>query len=347
MSSLPPIPLSTLDLMPIGSGSTPSGVLRGTLDVARHVEELGFTRFWVAEHHNSANIASSSPLVTIAAVGAATSKIRIGSGGVMLPNHVPFVVAEQFGTLNALYPDRVDLGIGRTAAQEPGLAHALRVGGHTPAERDFPELLDELFGFLRNDFPEGHPLHNVAAQPVLTRKQSVWVLGSSENGARLAAGLGLPFAFGHHFAPQKSVPSIRLYHRLFQPSEFLSRPYAILAAGATVAESDERARWLTAPAAAAYLHTLTGPPAPFPTPEEAAAHPWTQEERVFLDNFLAMQTSGGPDTVRRKLADLLERTGAQELMAVSMLTDPDERMQSMLRLRDLFGDEPLPRGIAL
>ncbi|HEX2315828.1 MAG TPA: LLM class flavin-dependent oxidoreductase [Thermomonospora sp.] len=346
MTALPRIPLSVLDLMPIGTGSTPSGVLRATLDYARKAEELGFTRYWVAEHHNSANIASSSPPVTIAAIGAATSRIRVGSGGVMLPNHPPFVVAEQFATLNALYPDRVDLGVGRTPPHEPGVAKALRLDARGREAFDFPQQLGELFGFLRNDFPEGHALYGVSAQPVLTTKPSVWLLGSSENGARMAAELGLPFAFAHHFSPQNTVPAMQLYRRLFQPSEYLSHPYAILAAGATVAETDEQARRLTAPAAAALLWAQTGPPQPFPTPEEVEEHPWTPQERAWLDGFLRTQTSGSPETVRAKLADLLERSQAQELMAVSLITDPVERTRSLVRLRELFGSEPLPQGLA-
>jgi luciferase family oxidoreductase group 1 len=344
VSNLPRLPLSVLDLLPVGTESTPATVLQTTLDMARTAEELGFTRYWVAEHHNTPNIASSSPLITIAAIGAATSRIRIGSGGVMLPNHTPFVVAEQFATLNALYPDRVDLGVGRTPAQDPAVARALRL---KPGPYDFMDDLDELFGFLRNDVSPGHPLHGVSAQPVLTSKPSVWLLGSSENGARLAARLGLPFAHAHHFSPQNSVPAIRLYHKLFQPSPYLSQPYAIIAAGATVAESDEEARWWTAPAAAAFLLAQTGPPQPFPTPEEVEAHPWTPEERQWLNGFLSTQTSGSPDTVRARLGDLLEQTGAQELMAVSMITNPVERVRSTVRLRELFGDEPLPVGLRL
>jgi luciferase family oxidoreductase group 1 len=344
VSALPRIPLSVLDLLPIDTASTPSSVLRNTLDLARKAEELEFTRYWVAEHHNTANIASSAPAVTIAALGAATNRIRIGAGGIMLPNHAPFIVAEQFATLNALYPDRVDLGVGRTPPQAPGVARAMRFGG---ASFDFRQELDELFGFLRDDFPDDHPFNGVSAQPVLANKHSIWVLGSSENGARLAAELGLPFAHAHHFSPQNSVPAVRLYHQLFKPSQYLSSPYAILAAGATVAESDEAAHRLLAPAAAAFLWSQTGPPKPFPTPDEAEAYPWTPEERAWLKGFFSSQTSGGPETVRARLGDLLEQTGAEELMVVSMITDPVQRALSLTRLRDLFGPEPPPQGLAL
>ncbi|POM22531.1 Limonene 1,2-monooxygenase [Actinomadura rubteroloni] len=344
MTDLAPLPLSVLDIMPVDVESTPSGVLRATLEQARYVEELGFTRYWIAEHHNSPNIASSSPTVTAAAVGGATTRLRVGTGGVMLPNHAPFVVAEQFGTLSALYPGRVDLGVGRTPPHDPGVARALRVDA---LALDFEQQFAELLGFLRADFPAGHPLQKVAANPPLTGKPSLWVLGSSENGARMAAHRGLPFAHAHHFSPQNSVAALRTYHREFRPSEYLSSPYSIIAAGVTVADTDEEARFRNVPAALALLKSLTGPPEPFPTPEQAAAHPWTAEEAAWRDQFLAPQVAGGPDRVRAQLADLLERTGAEELMVVSMVTDPAARRRSITGLRELFGSAPLPQGLAL
>jgi luciferase family oxidoreductase group 1 len=348
MGDLPALPLSVLDVLPVGVGSTPAAVLDAGLNLARHVEGLGFTRYWVAEHHSSPSIASSSPSVVIAALGQATSTIRIGSGGVMLPNHVPFVVAEQFGTLNALYPGRVDLGVGRSPIGDPRLASALRVQPGPAAGANFAEQLGELIGFLLDDFPENHPFHGVSATPTYTTKPSVWLLGSSENGARMAAELGLPFAFAHHFSPRNSAAAIRLYHRLFRPSEFLSQPYSIIAVSVLCAEDDATAEWLAAPSGLAYVRAASSPPQPLPTPEQAAAHPFTPEERAWLENnFLAPQAVGGPDRVRRRLGTLLEESGASELMVVTLMPNAEETIHSIDRVRDMFGDASLPKGLAL
>lgn len=344
MNSLPQLPLSALDILPVEVGSDPAEVLASTCDLARHVEDLGFTRYWVAEHHNTPNIASSAPPVIIAALGAATSEIRIGSGGMMLPNHAPLVVAEQFGTLNALYPGRVDLGVGRSTPADPRIAHALRFDPANAASFDFPRQLGDLLGFLHDDFPEGHPYQGVSAVPVYTSKPSLWLLGSSENGARMAAELGLPFAFAHHFNPRGSAAALRLYHSAFRPSEMLARPYSVLAVSVVCAESDERARWLAAPAVLALLRSQSAAPQPFPTPDEAAAHDWTPEQLAFLDTFLGGQAVGGPDHVRARLSTVLEESGAEELMAVTMVPDIGERQRSMTRLREMFGDAELPKG---
>ncbi|MFE2410987.1 LLM class flavin-dependent oxidoreductase [Kitasatospora sp. NPDC059408] len=344
--NLPQLPLSALDILPVEVGSEPAAILKATCDLAAHVESLGFTRYWVAEHHNTPNIASSAPPVIIAALGAATSSIRVGSGGMMLPNHAPLVVAEQFGTLNALYPGRVDLGVGRSTPTDARIARALRFDARNPAAHDFNGQLADLIGFLRNDFPADHPLHGVSAVPVYTEQPSLWLLGSSDNGARLAAELGLPFAFAHHFNPRGSASALRLYKELFRPSEFLSRPYSIVAVSVVCAETDERARWLAAPAGLALLRSATAKPEPFPTPEEAAAHAWTPDQQAFLNQFLGGQAVGGPDRVRERLSTVLEESGADELMAVTMVADIKERTDSMNRLRGLFGDAELPKGPA-
>jgi len=317
-------PLSVLDLAPIPDGSTASEALRATIDLARHAERLGFTRFWVAEHHGMPGIASSSPPVLIGHIADATSTIRVGSGGVMLPNHPSLVVAEQFGMLEALHPGRIDLGIGRAPGTDQATAAALRHRG--PDE--FPRQLTDLLGFFTGEWPAGHPYATVRAVPGEGNGPDMWLLGSSGYSAQVAGTLGLPFAFAHHFMPANTLPALALYRESFRPSEALDTPYAIVAAGVISAETDERARFLAGASALSFLRLRQGRPGRMPSPEEAAAYPYSDLERVFIADRQSSQLIGAPDTVRSGLEDLLKRTEADELMITTQTYDPADRLRS-------------------
>lgn len=345
MSDLPSVPLSVLDLAPVTAGTTPADALRGTLELAREVEDLGFTRFWVAEHHGMPGVASSAPAVLIGAVAAATRRIRVGSGGVMLPNHPPLVVAEQFGTLTALHPGRIDLGLGRAPGTDPVTARALRRSTAPLSDDDFPQQLGELIGFFRGGFPEGHPYRTIRAVPGLGDAPPIWLLGSSGYSAQLAGSLGLPFAFAHHFMAHNTMPALELYRRSFRPSDVLDRPWAMVACQVVVAETDARAQELALPLALSFLELRRNNPVPLPTVAQAADHRWTELERAAVAERRAGQAVGSPQTVRRALGELLTSTGADELMVTTTVPEPAARLESMHRLRGLFGDAALPEGV--
>jgi len=314
------VPLAVLDLAPVPDGGNAGDALRATIDLARHAERLGFRRFWVAEHHNMPGIASSAPPVLIGHIADATTTMRVGSGGVMLPNHVSLVVAEQFGMLEALHPGRIDLGIGRAPGTDQVTAAALRRSPEALSADDFPDQLMDLLGFFTGRWPEGHPFAQITAVPGRGHQPAMWLLGSSGYSAQVAGLLGLPFAFAHHFSPANTIPALALYRSHFRPSEVLDRPYAMVAAAVICAETDERARWLAGP---------------LPSPEEAAAHPYTELERAFVADRRATQILGAPETVRRGLADLLEATAADELMLTTMVFDPADRLRSFELVADL------------
>jgi luciferase family oxidoreductase group 1 len=317
------VPLSVLDLAPVGVGATAGEALRHTTELARRTEELGYQRFWVAEHHNMPGIASSAPAVLIAHLAAATSTIRVGSGGVMLPNHAPLVVAEQFGTLEALHPGRVDLGIGRAPGTDQVTALALRRTVEGLSAEGFPQELGDLINYFTGERPG-----QVAATPGRGNMPAVWLLGSSGFSAQLAGLLGLPFSFAHHFSSGNTLPALALYRQHFRPSRWLDRPYAMVAVNAVCAETDERAEWMSAPAVLAFLRLRAGRPGQLPTPEEAAAYPYTDLERQFAVERRQGQAIGSPETVRRQLSELLDRTGADELMLTAQVYDIADRVRS-------------------
>ncbi|XBP94347.1 LLM class flavin-dependent oxidoreductase [Micromonospora sp. CCTCC AA 2012012] len=317
------VPLSVLDLAPVAAGASAGEALRHTTELARRTEELGYRRFWVAEHHNMPAIASSAPAVLLAHLAANTSTIRLGSGGVMLPNHAPLVVAEQFGTLEALHPGRIDLGIGRAPGTDQVTALALRRTMEGLSAEGFPRELADLMNYFSGEQPGP-----ITATPGRGEQPAVWLLGSSGFSAQLAGLLGLPFSFAHHFSSQNTLPALALYRQHFRPSQWLDRPYAMVAVNAVCAETDERAHWLAGPAGLSFLKLRSGRPEPLATPEEAAAYPYTELEREFVAQRREGQATGSPETVARQLGELLARTGADELMLTTMVYDVADRVRS-------------------
>jgi luciferase family oxidoreductase group 1 len=315
------VPLSVLDLVPIGSDTTATAALAHSTALIRRVEQLGYQRYWVAEHHGMPGIASSSPAVLIAHLAGASSRIRVGSGGVMLPNHQPLVIAEQFGTLEALHPGRIDLGIGRAPGTDPRTAAALRRGTGTMGADDFPEQLSELAAYFRGDGP-------VLAVPAKGNAPAMWLLGSSGYSAQVAGLLGLPFAFAHHFSGHNTLAALDLYREVFRPSDVLSEPYSMIAASVLAADTDAEAQRLAMSGALQFLRLRQGRPGLVPTPQEAADYPYSAEERQFVDERLAGQVIGSPATVRDGVHDLVERTGVDELMVVTSTHDGADRLRS-------------------
>ncbi|MGK2947208.1 MAG: LLM class flavin-dependent oxidoreductase [Acidimicrobiales bacterium] len=334
------VPLSVLDLAPVGAGTEPAAALRASLQLVQEVERLGYHRYWVAEHHNMPGIASSSPAVLLAHLASLTSSIRLGSGGVMLPNHAPLVIAEQFGMLEALHPGRIDLGIGRAPGTDPRTAAALRRGIGGLREPDLPALLGELYGFFNGTFPDDHPYRGITAVPALGYQPAIWLLGSSDYSARLAGALGLPFSFAHHFSAGNTLPALAAYREAFRPSDVLDEPYVLLGVAATCAESTERARWLSKPGDLAFLRLRSGRPGPFPTPEEAADFHPTPAEKEAIRQWSASRIVGDPAGVRAELDELLAATGAQELMVTTTAHSPDDRTRSYQLLAELAGLSP-------
>jgi luciferase family oxidoreductase group 1 len=310
------VPLSVLDLAPVSTDSTVGEALQRTLEVAQAAERLGHHRFWVAEHHNMPGVASSAPAVLLAHVAMVTSRIRVGSGGVMLPNHPSLVVAEQFGMLEALHPGRVDLGIGRAPGTDRVTMHALRRGANETVE-EFPRHLGELLSFFDGQWPAEHPYRAITAVPGKGSRPEVWLLGSSDFSAHLAGHLGLPFAFAHHFSAAGTDAAVAAYRASFQPSAVLAEPHLMITVNVLCADTMERARWLAAPGALSMLRLRTGRPAPIPTPDEAAAYRYTPAEKEFVKAWTAPHVVGPPDVVQAGLEELVARTGADELMLAS------------------------------
>lgn len=337
-----PVPLSVLDLVTVGSGSTARQSLRTSVEIAKLAERRGYHRHWVAEHHSMPGVASSSPAVILAHLAAHTERIRLGSGGVMLPNHAPLVIAEQFGTLEALAPGRVDLGLGRAPGTDGATAAALRRTDRlNEGADDFPQQLAELTRFLDDDFPDGHPYARIHAVPGPVQgpaaRPPIWLLGSSGFSARLAATLGLPFAFAHHFSAQNTIPALDLYRESFRPSAVLDAPYAVIGVAALAAEDENEARDQVLTGALSMLRLRTGRPGLVPTPEEAAAYSFSPQERDFVDGWLNNIVYGTPDAVRAGLDDLQKRTGADELMITGNAHGGDARLRSYDLIADAYG----------
>ncbi|WP_438009268.1 LLM class flavin-dependent oxidoreductase [Sorangium sp. So ce321] len=317
------IPFSVLDLSPIVQGGDAALALRNTLDLARHAERLGYHRYWLAEHHNMGGVASAATSVVIAHVAGGTSTIRVGAGGIMLPNHAPLVIAEQFGTLASLFPGRIDLGLGRAPGSDQITARALRrnLAGDVDG---FPQDVLELMGYFRPAEP-GQP---VRAVPGAGLDVPIWILGSSLFGAQLAAALGLPYAFASHFAPGQLMQAIALYRREFRPSAQLAQPRLMLGFNVFAADSDEEARLLWSSLQQAFINLRRGRPGPLPPPVEGFERELGPMERAGLEQALSCSAVGSPETVRRGLEAFIERTRADELMVTSQIFDHAARVRS-------------------
>jgi luciferase family oxidoreductase group 1 len=316
------IPISVLDLSPIVAGSDARQALQNTLDLARHAEAWGYNRFWLAEHHNMVGIASAATSVVIAHVAAGTSRIRVGAGGIMLPNHPPLVIAEQFGTLESLFPGRIDLGLGRAPGTDRVTIHALR---RDPMAADtFPRDVVELQSYFR----DAHPGQAVRAVPGTGLHVPIWILGSSTFGAQLAATLGLPFAFASHFAPDQMHAALDLYRAGYQPSAEHPTPYAMLGLSVVAADSDAEAQRLATSLQQQFLALQRGRPVQLQPPVDTMEGLWADWERSAVERTLRQAVVGGPDTVRRGLAAFIEQTNADELMITSHIYDHAARLRS-------------------
>jgi len=323
-----PVKLSVLDVAPIPSGSTPAEALANSVDLARHAEALGYERYWVAEHHNTTGIASSVPAILIGHLASATSTIRVGSGGVMLPNHAPLHVAESFRLLEALHPGRIDLGIGRAPGTDGLTALALRRSREAVSADDFPEQLDELVGFLTDDFPADHAFRHVVASPRGRGVPPLYLLGSSGFSGALAARLGMGFAFASHINPAPAAKVLRAYQNEFQPSLAFPEPHAILALSAVCADDDATAEELALSLDLAWLRIGRGEGGPFPSVDEARRYEWSAAEQEQRRGNRYRHLIGGPATVHGQLNVRAAEAGVGEVMVLSMIHDHDARKRS-------------------
>ena len=315
-------PLSVLDLAPIAEGADAAQSFRNSLALAQHAERLGYRRFWLAEHHGMPGIASAATAVLIGHVAGGTKTIRVGAGGIMLPNHSPLVIAEQFGTLEALYPGRIDLGLGRAPGSDQATARALRRNLSSDPD-EFPRDVVELMDFLSDE-----PRQAVRAVPGRGAKVPLWILGSSLFGAQLAAMLGLPYAFASHFAPAQMMEAIAVYRAGFKPSAQLARPYVMLGFNVVAADTDAEAALLATSLQQAFVNLRSGRPSKLPAPRPGYLESLGPAEHALLASVLSSSAIGSPDTVRRGLAAFVERTQADELMVTSQIHDPAARQRS-------------------
>jgi luciferase family oxidoreductase group 1 len=329
----PMIPLSVLDLSPVPEGSDAGQALRNSADLARHADSLGYNRYWMAEHHNMPGIASAATAVALAHVAHGTSRIRVGAGGVMLPNHAPLAIAEQFGTLASLYPGRVDLGLGRAPGSDQVTAHALRRTLQGDVD-SFPQDVMELMAYFR----PAQPGQRVQAVPGAGLDVPVWILGSSTYGAQLAAALGLPYAFASHFAPGSMEEAVAIYRERFRPSGHLDRPYVMLGVNVHAAETDAAAQLLFSSHQQAFVNLRSGRPGKLPAPREGFFEGLDPYAQAMIRNSLSVSIVGGPETVRQGLQDLVARTGADELMVTGQIHDHAARKRSFAILAEVAAE---------
>jgi luciferase family oxidoreductase group 1 len=330
------IPLSILDLSPVSAGSTAAQALRNSLDLARLADGLGFTRYWVAEHHNLPAIASSAPDIMIGQIASITKNMRVGSGGVMLPNHAPLMVAERFKVLEALFPGRIDLGLGRAPGTDPATSYALRRRQGISDEDDFLERFNELMLLESRAFPAGHPFHNVRAMPSDVPLPPIYLLGSSDYSAQLAGHIGAAFSFAHHFATFDAAEAMRLYRDNFKPSPSHDKPYAILATHVVCADTDEEAERLAATVDLNIVRRAKGEYLPLASPEDAASYDYTPIDKARIAQNRTKLSVGSPATVKARLMPLIDSTKADELMVTSMLFDHAARKHSYELLAKVF-----------
>ena len=331
-----PVPLSVLDLCPVPTGESIGEVIRRSVDLAGHVERWRFRRYWVAEHHNIPGIASSAPAVLVGQIASATSTIRVGSGGVMLPNHAALTIAEQFGTLEAMHPGRIDLGIGRAPGTDRVTAGALRGDRGEPS--DFADQLAELQGYFaeEHDRPGEIGQGCIRAIPAEGNTPLLWLLGSTGRSAQLAGELGLPFAFAHHFSPANTKPGLALYRRTFRPSEWLAEPYCLVSVAVLCAPDTARAQWLHGSSRLSMLRLRSGRPSTLPSPDEAGEYPYSPAEQAVIDETTASEVVGDPATVIERLEQLVASTGADELMVTTSAFAHADRLASY----ELLAEEP-------
>lgn len=334
----PSLPLSVLDLIPVPHGSSGPRALQNSLALARTADGLGYTRYWIAEHHNMQGLASSAPELMIALVARETQRLRVGSGGIMLPNHSPLKVAETFRTLEALFPGRIDLGLGRAPGTDQLTALALRRSMEALQADDFPERLQELRAYAGEaPFPEDLPFDRVRASPQDVPLPPLWILGSSTYGAQLAARLGRGYAFAYHFSPDAALPAMRAYRALFQPSEHRATPYALLGVSVVCAETDAEAERLALTHDLLWVRIRSGRGGLIPSPEEAQAYPYTPEERELVRQSRRMLVVGSPERVKDRLLALAGELEADELIVTSHIHDPRARVRSYELLARAFG----------
>jgi luciferase family oxidoreductase group 1 len=314
--------LSVLDLSPIAQGSDAAQSFRNSLSLARHAERLGYQRYWLAEHHGMPGIASAATAVLLSHIGSGTSSIRIGAGGIMLPNHSPLVIAEQFGTLESLFPGRIDLGLGRAPGSDMQTARALRRRLDSDAD-EFPQDVLELMDYLSSE-----PRQPVRAVPGTGLSIPIWILGSSLYGAQLAAMLGLPFAFASHFAPAQMMDAVAIYRERFTPSARLARPYVMLGFNVFAADTDEQAQILATSAQQAFINLRSGRPGKLPPPRPGYLQQLGAPELSMLRNLLSCAAVGSPETVAEQMQGFIERTGADELMVAGQIYDHGARLRS-------------------
>ncbi|EXX87854.1 luciferase [Paenibacillus darwinianus] len=326
------IPVSILDLAPVIVDGTPADSFRNTLDLAQHAEKWGYRRYWLAEHHNMPGIASSATALIISHVAAGTEKIRVGSGGIMLPNHAPLVIAEQFGTLESLYPGRIDLGLGRAPGSDQRTAHALRRGTGSDGH-DFPEQLSELRDYFQPT-PDSRP--GVRAVPGEGLNIPIWLLGSSGFSAQLAASLGLPFAFASHFAPDYLLPALDLYRSGFRPSDALEKPYAMVGLNIIAADTDEEAQKLATSHEQQFLNLIRGRTGKLNPPVDNMDELWTPQEKAIVRGQLSYTIAGSKETVAKRLPAILEETQADEIIVTAQVYDHRARLRSYEILAEVF-----------
>lgn len=326
------IPLSVLDLAMINEGSNAGESFKNSADLARHVEKWGFNRYWLAEHHNMPGVASSATSVIIGHIAGATSSIRVGAGGIMLPNHAPLVIAEQFGTLEAMYPGRIDLGLGRAPGSDQATAYALRRTLYSSGN-DFPQLLEELQSYF-----DPEPNARVRAVPGEGQDIPIWLLGSSDFSARLAAELGLPFSFASHFAPAYMLQALQLYHQNFRPSKDLQEPYTMMGVNVIAADTDEKAHWLATSFQQQFLNIRKGVTKKYQPPVDDPDAVWSGMEQEAIQNLLEWPSTiiGSPETVKQKLEAFIELTQTNELIISSGVFFHEDRLRSYEILSELM-----------
>jgi luciferase family oxidoreductase group 1 len=337
-----PLPLSVLDLVPLSHGSTSIAALQSATKIAQAVDRLGYTRLWYAEHHNLPGIATTTPEILIAHVGSMTTRIRLGAGGVMLPNHSPLQVAESYKLLEAIHPGRIDLGIGRAAGTDPLTALALRRSREALTKDDFLEQLGELIAWGSGEFPPASPFRKIRAMPDDRPLPPIYLLGSSDYGAKLAAEMGVGFAFAGHFSLDPPDYPMRAYRSGFSANGVLKKPHAILALSVFCADTEEAAQRMASSVLLSFAQLRTVHPGRMPSPEEALAHDYTPEQQAVVASFKKLLIVGTPEQVRARIESVAKRTEADEVMIMTHGYDADARIRSYELVAQAFGLQPSP-----